>query len=115
MPGRSRVIARRRAVCDRAADDGARGDAAEDAGADAAALASGVCGSRRRQRSKADAGCGGKADERLMHVFSWSDRTGADLKLSRRSPRGTPTFRGTTCAPSGHFGGALLQKLSVRR
>ena len=28
--------------------------------------------------------CGGKANERLMHVFSSSDRTGADLKSCQR-------------------------------
>src|SRR5580692_5356241 len=48
ISGRRRVIARRRAIGDGAADDGARGDAAEDADADAAAPAAGVGRSRRR-------------------------------------------------------------------
>src|SRR5580692_2122551 len=49
ISGRRRVIARRRVVGDGAADDGAGGNAAEDAEADAAAPAAGVGRSRRRQ------------------------------------------------------------------
>ena len=67
---RRRVVTRRRAVGDSATDNRASGEAAENAGADSAAVTAGICRSRSGQSSKANARSADKRNERLMHKFS---------------------------------------------
>ena len=67
---RRRVVTRRRAVGDGAADNCASGEAAENAGADSAAVTAGICRSRSGQSGKANARSADKRNERLMHKFS---------------------------------------------
>ena len=67
---RRRVVTRRRAVGDSATDNRASGEAAENAGADSAAVTAGICRSRSGQSGKANARSADKRNERLMHKFS---------------------------------------------
>lgn len=67
---RRRVVTRRRAVGNSATDNCASGEAAENAGADSAAVTAGICRSRSGQSGKANARSADKRNERLMHKFS---------------------------------------------
>jgi hypothetical protein len=92
---------RRRAVGYSTANDRARGDAAQDAGAYRAAVTACICIARRDERSKANARGARNRNKRFVHVFPHAiGRVPIPNVNERKSPKTVTDFNSTKASAS---------------